>query len=899
MRIGIFTETYFPQVNGVAISTAILKKNLEQNGHEVYIFTTTNPLAPQNEDRVYRIPSLPFVSGHRLGKFYDGRLVGEIKSLNLDIVHTHTEFSLGIFGRIIAKKLQIPRIHTYHTIYEDYTHHIIKFNKLDIFSKALARKMSKKVCNSAEMVIVPTQKVKQLLESYGVRKKMLVIPTGIELGVFADPNFDAEKLQEQRAALGIKEHEKVILNIGRISKEKNIEELLTHLQLYLHEKPDIKLVLVGDGPDKRSIESLVKQLDIENHVIFVGEVPWELVVNYYQIGDVFVSASQSETQGITYIEALATGLPVVAKRDSCLEGVVEHDVNGYTFDYKEEFLEALDMILYNKHHQERLAVGASQSVEKFSENIFAENVASSYHDVLAMMKPSEKRIQNYATSIRYKVFMTVLIIVAAITLLLLNASRWVSDSGILSFEQVIFLFRAPRVGASPDVIWGFIWDNIPSVIFMMIFSIFVFIHSLKWKKKSQRTVLMIFLLGVLALSGVTWNHVRFELHVQAFLENQQTYSTFIDDHYVNPRDVDLIFPDEGRNLIHIYLESMETTFMATEEGGVFAESFIPELASLASEYINFSQSEQLGGAFMTVNTTWTTAAMFAQTAGLPLNLPVGEDSILLDALFLTYEEIALFPAEIMTFGEILEAEGYRQVLMMGSDATFGGRRYYFTGNGNYEIWDYHTAIQLGLLPEDYYEWWGFEDEHLFDYAKEKVMELGEGDEPFNFTLLTADTHFEDGFLSEQCDEPFDVQYANVLACSSRMVYEFVRWIQEQPFYENTTIVITGDHLTMQSIDSEFWEAAIGLENYDRTVYHVFINADAEPTTTNNRLFTTMDFFPTILASLGVQIEGDRLGLGTNLFGDEATLLEEVGIDEMNRELQHRSAFFESSIEDVE
>jgi len=383
LRIGIFTDTYFPQVNGVAISTAILKKNLEECGHEVYVFTISNPLAPQKEDRVYRIPSAPFVSGHRVGKFYEGRLAAEIKSLNLDIIHTHTEFSLGVFGRLMAKKLKVPRIHTYHTIYEDYTHYIIKSKKVDSLSKAIARKMSKEVCNTADLVIVPTIKVKHLLKSYGVWKKMVVIPTGIALHRFAS-NIEDNKLHEHRAALGINSDEKIILNIGRISKEKNIEELFVHLQSYLLEKSDIKFVLVGDGPEKRKLESLVKQLNIERYVIFIGEVPWEVVVNYYRIGDVFISASQSETQGLTYIEALASGLPVVAKADPCLEGVVENNVNGYTFDHKEGFLQALDMILYNKQHKEKLAAGATRSVGKFSENIYAENVVLTYRDVLAM-----------------------------------------------------------------------------------------------------------------------------------------------------------------------------------------------------------------------------------------------------------------------------------------------------------------------------------------------------------------------------------------------------------------------------------------------------------------------------------------------------------------------------------
>lgn len=389
LKVGIFTDTYFPQVNGVATSTATLKKNLEVLGHEVYVFTTTNPLAEQNEERTYRVPSISIVSDHRLAMFYRRRLAAEIKSLNLDVIHTHTEFSLGIFGRLIANKFKIPLVHTYHTIYEDYTHYIIKSKRFNAVSKEIARKISKKFCNTSDKLIVPTHKVKDLLTAYGVIKEMSVIPTGIALHRFDTQQVDQNQDQALRKQLGIKENEKIILYIGRVAKEKNIQELLVHLQPYMKEKTDVKFVLVGAGPEKSNLEALVKQYGMEAHVVFVGEVPWEHVMDYYRIGDVFVSASQSETQGITYIEALASGLPVVAKADPCLEGVVENAVNGYTFDDQAAFLQALDAVLYDEQHQEQLSMGATHSVEKFSEAVFAKNVETLYIDVL-MMKQTDQ-----------------------------------------------------------------------------------------------------------------------------------------------------------------------------------------------------------------------------------------------------------------------------------------------------------------------------------------------------------------------------------------------------------------------------------------------------------------------------------------------------------------------------
>ena len=498
----------------------------------------------------------------------------------------------------------------------------------------------------------------------------------------------------------------------------------------------------------------------------------------------------------------------------------------------------------------------------------------------------------------YTTFMPVLILMTGLVFLLLNASRWLSRRwGMLHLEQLIFHWRAPTSGVNSDVIWDFVRDNIPSVVFGLFLLTLLFIRSLKWPQKAQRIALTISTVVFLLFSAMTWHYLWVGLNVQAFVENQQENSTFITDHYVDPREVALIFPEERRNLIYIYLESVETTFMSSVDGGAFSENLIPELTTLAREYVNFSPTDQLGGAHVMAGSTWTSAGMFAQTTGLPLDVPINGDAIIADSLFLTYQEVALFPSEVETLGEILESQGYRQVVMMGSDATFGGRRYYFTENGNYEIWDYYTAIEQGLIPEDYHVWWGFEDEKLFSFAQDKLTELGASDQPFNFTMLTVDTHFEDGFLSEQCEEPFNEQYANALACSSRQIYEFIRWIQEQPFYENTTIVIAGDHLTMRSLESNFWEEFPVPEDYVRTVYNVFINAAIQPESTNGRLFTTMDLFPTTLASLGVQIEGERLGLGTNLFSNQPTLAEQVGIEEMNRELKLRSDFFEDFMAD--
>ena len=337
----------------------------------------------KGEENIYRVPSLPFASERRLGMFYNPRLAKIIKGLALDLIHTNTEFSLGIFGRSMARELHIPLIHTYHTIYEDYTHYIVNLSLLDPITKTAARKISANFCNSADKVIVPTKKVKELLLSYEVNQNIAVIPTGIELNKFSKYNYNSDSIRTLRSTLGIEMKDKVILYIGRLAEEKNIEEIMINMESYLKGKDDVKFVLIGDGPERNNLEDKAKELGIQHKTIFAGAKAWDKIGMYYQIGDVFVSASQSETQGLTYIEALASGLPVVAKADPCLDGVLENNVNGHTFNDKKGFLQALDYVLYNDIQKEQLSRGAVKSSEKFSATFFATTVEAQYKNLLA------------------------------------------------------------------------------------------------------------------------------------------------------------------------------------------------------------------------------------------------------------------------------------------------------------------------------------------------------------------------------------------------------------------------------------------------------------------------------------------------------------------------------------
>lgn len=467
-------------------------------------------------------------------------------------------------------------------------------------------------------------------------------------------------------------------------------------------------------------------------------------------------------------------------------------------------------------------------------------------------------------------------IVITVAVLICFSIKWMFDTWTnLSMEELVYHLTAPLEGTNEEMIWQYVRVCVvPTILIMAGISALVVLGRKK-EKPYWRVIAGAVVISVLAQTCSVYGAWK-KLDIGGYMANQGEVSTFIDDNYVDPRSVEITFPEQKRNLIYIFLESMETTYADTENGGAFEKNVIPELTTLAQENEDFSGKDDtaLNGGYSMPGTTWTMGAMFGQTSGLPLNIPIDANDMDTQDNF--------FP-EIITIGDILESAGYSQTLMIGSDATFGGRRNYFTQHGNYNIKDYNYAIEQGWIPEDYKVWWGYEDQKLFDYAKEELQNLAAGSEPFNLTLLTVDTHFEDGYPCEICPTTYgDNQYANVMACSSKQVDEFVKWIQQQDFYENTTIVISGDHPTM---DSDFCEDVD--EDYTRKVYTTYINAE-EDALSSRRVYTTFDNFPTTLGALGVQIEGDRLGLGTNLFSSTQTLVERYGIDMEESELKKKS-----------
>lgn len=456
----------------------------------------------------------------------------------------------------------------------------------------------------------------------------------------------------------------------------------------------------------------------------------------------------------------------------------------------------------------------------------------------------------------------------------------------LTMEELMFHLESPLDGTNTGMIRDFIYScAVPALITTVVL---IVLFVLLRKRKILFPVSLTFVLFLSAATiGLTVSHLWNTLDISTYNSDKSTYSTFIDDNYVAPQDVTITFPEEKRNLIYIFLESVEMTYSDEESGGAFEKDVIPELTELSLQNENFSGEEQiLNGGHVLKGCTWTVGGMFGQTSGLPLLIPISSNKMNTQDTF--------FPS-IATLGDILASAGYAQSLLIGSDADFGGRQLYFTEHGKYSIWDYYYFSQKGYLPEGYRVWWGYEDAYLFEFAKEKVTEMSQGDQPFNLTLLTVDTHFEDGYVCEDCPETFgDNQYSNVMACSSKKVAEFIKWLQQQDFYDNTTIILCGDHCTM---DSDYCNNVD--EDYERKVYTAVINSAVTPQTQDYREYTTLDMFPTTLASLGVEIEGNRLGLGTNLFSSTQTLAERFGCDTINAELGKNSRVMEKLTADID
>lgn len=466
---------------------------------------------------------------------------------------------------------------------------------------------------------------------------------------------------------------------------------------------------------------------------------------------------------------------------------------------------------------------------------------------------------------------------------------YVSTFGRLGFDSVLYTLSAGLQGVQSGQVTGFLFQSLLPTVLATALTVWLLMrqpwHRRKGKYESGRIsrkftcwCSALLSLGLILLAA-------FDVELVAYILHQNTDTGLYQAEYVDPDKTKITFPDEKRNLIYIMLESMETSYLSKDLGGAMEENLIPELYQLAEKNLCFSNTAAKVGGFHTAKgATWTVGSMVAQTAGIPLKTPT--------------EDVNQYGAEgeeflpgVTTLTNILHDAGYNQTLMVGSDARFGGRKPYFQQHDMDKILDIYSARSDGIIPKNYFVWWGMEDLHLFRYAKQELLELAASPKPFAFTMLTVDTHHVGGYQCELCEESKSGEtYDQSISCASRQVAQFVEWIQQQDFYENTSIIIVGDH---ESMDNGYFERMVD-DDYQRLLYNCFINVPVTATAVTNRHFAAIDLFPTTLAAIGCAIEGDRLGLGTNLFSGKKTLAERWGFDYFNNELAKASTYYEEN-----
>ena len=410
-----------------------------------------------------------------------------------------------------------------------------------------------------------------------------------------------------------------------------------------------------------------------------------------------------------------------------------------------------------------------------------------------------------------------------LSLFMVSFANWfIEFFGKLTPEQFLFNLQSPVKGTAGEVVQsiytGPVLVTILGELFVIIYLMVTRkrrlpsgeqkgfgsrLRHLLWKKWFSALLVLVCLAGS---AGYAVNQLQLHRVAAAYYSS----SSYIEDHYVDIRNIKTTFPEKKRNLIHIYLESVENSYFDQALGGYMEQNLMPELAELSKEGISFSHQEKMGGPYQSYGSAWSVAAMVNMTGGVPLKVAMERNAYGLDGYFLP---------GLYNLGNYLHDNGYEQTIMFGADADFGGLTAFFKTHGDFHIFDHKYALENKLIPEGYDVWWGFEDDKLYEFAKAEITRLAATGKPFNFMMENADTHFPHGYLSKNAPQPYQDQYANVIAYSTSEVVKLVRWIQQQDFYENTTVVLTGDHLSM---DKDFFRNFD--PKYRRSVYNLFLNA---------------------------------------------------------------------------
>ncbi len=473
-------------------------------------------------------------------------------------------------------------------------------------------------------------------------------------------------------------------------------------------------------------------------------------------------------------------------------------------------------------------------------------------------------------------------LVYVVSVLIIVVCHWVTETYGVGLNELISTFTLSLKGTSSDVVNAVIGSCLPPVLIAAgVFIALVFVDRIRLRGvplRIKKILQRIMAVGAVIIFFTSLIYTNYCFDAVGYFKTSIAQTKIYDDYYVSPDSVAITDDGSAKNLIYIYIESLETTYASAADGGAQTDNYIPNLTQLAKDNVSFSSSDKLGGFHSTYGTGITMGALFGTTSGVPYSMGTEINEMLANNNFMS---------GITTLGDVLADKGYKQKFVCGSDGDFGGRKTYFQQHGNYDVVDLYAARKKGYIPDDYFVWWGYEDAKLYEIAKKELSELASGGEPFNFTMLTVDPHHIDGYVCEECGNEYENVTANVMKCTDRLLNNFVKWCQEQDFYEDTVIVITGDHPRMDT------SLVAGVSYYDRTVYNCFINSSNSGGTINknNRIYTPMDIFPTVLSAMGYSIEGDRLGLGTNLFSDRRTLAEERGFEWLDTELSKSSKYY--------
>lgn len=382
MKILISSDVYEYQTSGATNSIIALRDELRKLGHDVRMLVLSPNGRSFFRNGSYYIASkpIPIYPGARISLRVHDKLMREIIEWRPDIVHAQTEFSSKILANRIVKVLNIPLVITCHALYEDYTKYFCPSRTL---GKKIIKIMSNKIYNPAKTLIVPSDKLKIVEEGYGIRCPIEIIPSGINLDIYKKRLSTKEKVKIL-SELGLQNSNKYLVTVCRLAAEKNIDELLRYLPTLIKRDKDIKLIIVGDGPYKTKLVKEINKLNISDHVVFTGAVSGDEIYKYYQLGNIFVSASTSETQGLTYIEALASGMPMVCKKDKCLDGVIEKGANGFVFENETEFTEGVLSIFNNKVLMSKMHKSSLEKSDDFSKEEFGLRVESLYKKILGI-----------------------------------------------------------------------------------------------------------------------------------------------------------------------------------------------------------------------------------------------------------------------------------------------------------------------------------------------------------------------------------------------------------------------------------------------------------------------------------------------------------------------------------